>query len=77
MANLQVKNIPDSLHRRIQRAAKQKNQTLGEFVMAAVEKELANAAFRARLSARPTTQLPLRASLLLDDARQEREEEQT
>jgi plasmid stability protein len=77
MANLQVKNIPDTLHRKIQRAARQNNQTLGEFVVAAVEKELANAAFRARLSERPTTQLPIRASSLLEEARLEREEEQT
>lgn len=76
MANLQVKNISDALHRKLHRAAKQQNKTLGELVVTAVENELARAEFRARLAARSITTLPVSASSLLDEARNERDVEQ-
>ena len=40
MANIQVKNFPDSLHKRLRKEAKKKNRTMSEIVLEAIEREL-------------------------------------
>ncbi|MYE47283.1 MAG: toxin-antitoxin system HicB family antitoxin [Chloroflexi bacterium] len=75
MANLQVKNVPDSLHERLRRHAREHNITLGAAVLNAVERELAWAEWRRRLAQRPTTDLGGPAADLLAVARAERETE--
>jgi predicted transcriptional regulator len=40
MANLQVKKIPDSLHKRLRKEAEKKNRTMSEIVIEAIEREL-------------------------------------
>ena len=75
MANIQVKNVPDELHRELREHARQTNQTLGEVVLRAVEQELARSRFRAELAKRPETHLGISAAELLEEARGLREEE--
>jgi len=41
MANLQIKNTPDSLHERLRRHAHENNRTLSAVASAAIERELA------------------------------------
>ena len=69
MANLQVKGIPDSLHRNLRRCAEKRRCTIGDIVIAAVERELARSAFRERLVKRPTSNIGLPAAALLDEER--------
>ncbi|MYB42927.1 MAG: toxin-antitoxin system HicB family antitoxin [Chloroflexi bacterium] len=75
MANLQVKNVPDSLHERLRRHAQEQNITLGAAVLNAVERELARAEWRRRLAERPITYLGTPAADLLVAERSERETE--
>jgi len=73
MATLQVKHVPEQLHRRLREYARQHHRTLSEVVLAAVERELARAEFLNRLASRPTTDLGVSAATLLEQARQERD----
>ncbi len=73
MANLQVENIPDELHERLRRCARERNCTLSAAVLAALERELARWEWRARLAERPPTDLGVPAATLLREARAERE----
>lgn len=75
MANLQVKNIPDSLHKRLRRYAKQRNTTLSDIVLKAIEKELTQGEWLERFSKRPVTDLGVTAASLLEKERIEREKE--
>lgn len=75
MANLQVKNVPDSLHERLRRHAQEQNITLGTVVLNAVERELARAEWRRRLAQRPMTYLGVPAADLLVAERSDRETE--
>lgn len=75
MANLQVKNIPDSLHKRLRRYAKRRNTTLSDIVLKAIEKELTHGEWLERFSKRPATDLGASAASLLEEERMEREKE--
>jgi len=75
MANLQVKNIPESLHRRLRQYAQRHRYTLSDVVLAAIERELARNEFRDRLAKRPTTNLGGAAASLLEEERQQRAQE--
>jgi plasmid stability protein len=72
MANLQVKNIPESLHRQLRRYARRRRSTLSEVVLEAVKRELAWSAFHERLDKRPLSDLGVSAAALLEEARHER-----
>ena len=61
IANLQVKNIPDTLHQRLRRYAREHKCTLSDIVLAAIERELARREWHERLARRPTTDLGLSA----------------
>lgn len=65
MANLQVKNIPDELHERLRRHAREHNCTISAAVLTAVERELARWEWRERLAQRPQTELGVPAADLL------------
>lgn len=65
MANLQVKNVPDSLHERLRRHAHENNCTISAAVLAAVERELVNWEWRKRLAQRPETDLGIEATEIL------------
>ncbi|MDE0654593.1 MAG: toxin-antitoxin system HicB family antitoxin [bacterium] len=69
MANLQVKNIPETLHDRLRRHARANNCTISAAVLTAVERELARWEWRERLAQRPTTDLGIEAAALLAEER--------
>ena len=75
MANLQVKNIPDSLHERLRRHARENNCTISAAVLTAVERELVRWEWRKRLTQRPKTDLGIEAAALLMEERSQRERE--
>ena len=75
MANLQVKNVPESLHRRLRLYARKRRCTLSDFVLEAIKRELARSVFRDRLAKRPTTDLGVSAASLLEEERRERDQE--
>ena len=75
MANLQVRNIPDELHERLRRHAREHNCTMSAVVLSAVERELVRWEWRERLAQRPETDLGVDAAALLADARSLRDAE--
>ena len=75
MANLQVKNIPDTLHDRLRRHARKNGVTISATVIAAIERELERNEWRERLATRPLTDLGVRASDILAEQRALRDAE--
>ena len=75
MANLQVKNRPDTLHQRLRRYAQENRCTLSDIVLMAIERELARREWHERLAHRPTTDLGVSAASLLKQERQQREKD--
>lgn len=73
MRNLQVKNVPQDLHRKLRALAKRRGRTLREVVLSAVEREVAQEEFRIRLAARTPVDLGRPAAHSLQEARDERE----
>ena len=69
MANLQVKNIPDAFHERLRRHVRERNCTIGEVVLAAVERELAMWEWRERWAQHPTSDLVISAADLIREER--------
>jgi plasmid stability protein len=69
MANLQVKNLPDTLHQRLRRYAQKHTCTLSDVVLTAIERELARREWHERLARRPTTDLEISAAALLEQER--------
>ena len=57
MATLHVRNIPDDLHERLRRHARENNCTMSTVVLSAVERELVRWEWRKHLAQRPTTDL--------------------
>jgi plasmid stability protein len=53
MANLQVKNIPDTLHQRLRHYAQKHRCTLSDIVLIALERELARREWHERLVCAP------------------------
>ncbi len=75
MANLQVKNVPDTLHQRLRRYAQEHQCTLSDIVLRALERELAQHEWHERLAQRPTTDLGVSAASLLEQEPQQRARE--
>ena len=75
MANLQVKNIPDTLHERLRRHARENDCTISAAVLIAVERELDRWEWRKRLAQRPRTDLGIEAAALLMEERSIRDRE--
>jgi hypothetical protein len=69
MANIQVKNIPERLHNKLRRYARQQETTLGEIVLEAIEREVARREWHKRFTSRPATRLRSSASELLEQER--------
>ena len=69
MANLQVKNIPDDLHERLRRHARENHCIISAAVLAAIERELARWEWRQRLDQRPKTDLGIEVAALLTEER--------
>jgi plasmid stability protein len=75
MANLQVKNVPESLHRKIRAYAKRRGRTVRDVVLAAVTREVERLEFRARLAKREPVDLGHPAARTLEEVRAERDRE--
>ena len=69
MANLQIKNMPDALHERLRRHARENNCTMSAAVLSAIERELARWEWRQHLAQRPETTLGVEAATLLMEER--------
>ena len=74
MANLQVKNVPESLHKRLRSYARKRNCTLSDLVLEAVKRELVRSAFHERLGRRSQSNIGISAASLLDEERRQREQ---
>lgn len=57
MATIQIKNIPDSLRKRLEKQAEKKNLTINEIVLEAIERELERREWLARVPKKPKTDL--------------------
>ena len=75
MANLQVKNGPETLHLRLKDYAHRHGRTLRQVVLEALEHELTRVEFRERLETRPPTELGVSAASLLEEERSQREQD--
>ena len=73
MANIQVKNIPEKLHNRLRRCAREQDCTLGEIILKAIEREVARRDWHRRFSGRATTRLGSSAAELLEQERRQRD----
>ena len=73
--NLQVKNVPASLHERLRQRARLQNRTISALVLAAVERELARQEWLDRLRTRPETELGVSAASLIEEDRALRAQE--
>jgi plasmid stability protein len=75
MASLQVKNVPQWLHRKIRAHAKRRGRTVRDVVLEAVTREIERLEFRARLAKREPVDLGHPAARTLEEVRTERERE--
>lgn len=75
VANLQVKNIPDELHRKLRLQAEREGRTIRDLVLDAVSRAVAREEFRERLAQRSQVDLDVSASQILQEVRAERERE--
>ena len=75
MANRQIKNMPDTLHDRLRRYARENNSTMRAVALNAIERELARWEWRKRLAQRPETDLGVDAAALLIEERTRRDGE--
>ena len=57
MANIQVKNVPEELHERLRRYAREENCSMSAAVLAAIERELERSEWRERMANRPIVDL--------------------
>lgn len=73
MPNLQVKDVPEELHRKLRRCAKHRRTTLRQLILDAVEREVSHQEFVARLRRRRPVKLGRPAAEFLREARRERE----
>jgi plasmid stability protein len=73
MANIQVKNIPEKLHNRLRRYAREQECTLSDIILEALEREVSRREWQKRFSGRPSTQLRSSAAELLEEERRQRD----
>ena len=75
MADLQFRNMPDALHERLRRYARESNCSMREAVLNAIEKELARWEWERNLAQRPETDFGADAATILKEERTRREGE--
>jgi hypothetical protein len=73
MANLQVKDVPEDIHRQLRECARRRGKSLRELVLEALGKELSYDEFERRLRRRSRVQLSGPAGGVLAEVRAERE----
>jgi plasmid stability protein len=72
MANLQVKNLPEPLHRKLRAYAKRRGRSVRDVVLEAVTREVERDEFHTRLAKRTPVDLGRPAARTLDEVRTER-----
>jgi predicted transcriptional regulator len=55
VANLQVKNFPDHLHRRLRQYAQKQHRTISDIAVAAIEREVVRQEWHEKFLQRPFT----------------------
>ena len=75
MANLVIKNMPDTLHERLRGHARENNCTMRAVVLSAIERELERWEWRKHLAQRPETDLGVEGAALLMEERSRRDSE--
>jgi plasmid stability protein len=75
MANLQVKNVPEDVHRKIRAYAKRRGRSVRDIVLEVLVREIEAEEFRARLAKREPVDLGRSAARSVEEARRERESE--
>lgn len=75
VANLQVKNVPVDLDRRLRKAARRRGCTLRDLVLEAVRRELSREELHERLGRRQKVDLGRPAARTLDEVRADRDAE--
>lgn len=73
MANLQVKNVPQGLHRKLRALAKRRGRTVRDVVLEAVEREVSREEFRQRFARRDSVNLGRPAARTLEAERADRD----
>ncbi len=73
MGNLQVKNVPEAIHRKIRAHAARRGRTVRDFVLEAVVRRIEREEFNARLARRKPVELGRPAARSLEEARSERD----
>jgi len=73
MANLQVKNVPDALHKKVRAYAKRRGRTVRDVVLSAISREIEREEFEARLAKRRPVDLGTPAARALDEVRKQRD----
>jgi plasmid stability protein len=69
MANLQIRNLPEPLLARLRYYAQQQHRTLNDIVLSAIEHEMTRCEWFERLAQRPSVDLGVSASSLLEEER--------
>ena len=69
MPYLQVRNVPEDLHARLRRRAREDNCAMSTIVLAALDRELTMREWKGRLEKRSETDLGISAADLLADER--------
>jgi plasmid stability protein len=75
MANLQVKNVPDAVHRKIRSYAERQGRTIRDVVLTAILNELRRDEFRRRLEKRRPVDLGRAVARTLQEVRTARSRE--
>ena len=73
MANLQVKNIPETLHRKLRAYARRRGRTVRDLVLEIVSQEIEREAQRVRLARRQPADLGRPAAEMVEEVRAERD----
>jgi plasmid stability protein len=69
MGSLHIKHLPEPLHTRLRRYARQHHRTLSDVVLAALEREMNRCEWYERLAQHPPTDLGVSAASLLEEER--------
>lgn len=75
MANLQVKNVPDALHRKIRQLAEREGKTVRDVVLEAVDRAVLRSAWHERHRRRTRVSLGEPAATSVEEIRSQREDE--
>ena len=72
MANLQVKNVPEALVRKVRSLARRRGRTMRDLILDAVRREIDREQWRARLEDRTPVEID-DVARVLEDARADRD----